>query len=358
MRLKRWFPLLTAAFLLTPVSPLTADPFHNIRTIGSTVPSNGDVNPYGIAIVPFSKDALNAGSILISNFNNQANQQGTGATIVEIDSSGHLKVFATITAASLPGACPGGVGLTTALAILGSGYVIVGSLPTVDGTAATSSAGCLIVLDSKGAPVETLSGDGINGPWDMTSLDLNSGAVLFVSNVLNGTVAAGGGTVTQGSVLRIVLSGSAGSVPQEVSRTTIASAFPERTDPDALVIGPTGLALANNGILFVADTLGNRIAAIQNAVLRTDDAGAGMTVASGGALNGPLGMALGPAGDILTVNSGDGNIVETTQSGVQRAVQTIDVSGQGAGTLFGLAVSSGHNVFFVDDGNNTLNEAH
>src|SRR5262249_52805687 len=157
----------------------------------------------------------------------------------------------------LPGPCPGGVGLTTALVALRSGFVIVGSLPTSDGMAATAKAGCLIILNSLGHPIATLSGNGINGPWDMTALDSGFGAVLFVTNVLNGTVAANGSVVSHGSVLRIVLLTPRGGTPSVVSTATIASAFQERTDPDALVIGPTGLGLGFDGTLFVADTLQN-----------------------------------------------------------------------------------------------------
>lgn len=73
----------------------------------------------------------------------------------------------------------------------------------------------------------------------------------------------------------------------------------------------------------------------------------------------PLGLALVPNGDILTVNGGDGNMVEITTGGQQVAVQAVDVSQQGAGTLFGLAISpDGKGVYFVDDGNNTLNLLH
>ena len=61
-----------------------------------------------------------------------------------------LTQFAQISAASLPGSCPGGVGLTTALSVLPGGWVVVGSTPSTDGTAATAKAGCLIVLDSHG----------------------------------------------------------------------------------------------------------------------------------------------------------------------------------------------------------------
>ncbi len=333
--------------------------FHNIKTTASTVPANGDVNPYGVAVVPVSMGTLVKDDILISNFNNSGNLQGTGTTIVQISPAGNLTVFATIDAAHLPGPCPGGVGLTTALAALRSGFVIVGSLPTSDGTAATAKAGCLIVLNSKGEAVLTLSGNGINGPWDMSSLDLGYAAVLFVSNVLNGTVAANGAVVTHGSILRILLLTPANGKPFEVFRTTIASGFEERTDPMALVIGPTGVALGADGRLFVADTLQNRIAAIPNALFRVDDAGGGVTVSQGGALNGPLGLVIAPNGNIIIVNANDGNMVETTTRGEQVAVKGVDVSMQGAGTLFGLAIApGGEGIYFVDDGNNTLDLLH
>ena len=67
-------------------------------------------------------------------------------------------------------------------------------------------------------------------------------------------------------------------------------------------------------------------------------------------------MAIAPNGDILTVNSGDGNIVETTPGGTQVA-KTIDISpaGPAGGDLFGLAVSlDGSAVYYVNDGDNKL----
>lgn len=336
----------------------------------STVPANGDVNPYGVAVVPRSSGKLVRGHILVSNFNNSQNLQGTGTTIVDVAPSGTLSVFAQIDATKLPGSCPGGVGLTTALSVLRNGWVIVGSLPTSDGTSATAKAGCLLVLNNMGKVVETFSGTRfgvrINGPWDMTALDLGDFAELFVTNVLNGTVAANGSVVTKGTVVRIVLSvpeQEAGDddrgMPRERLRTIIGSGFQERTDPAALVIGPTGLGLAPDGTLYVADTLPNRIAAIPNAVFRFSSAGTGRTVSVGAGLNQPLGVAIAPNGNILSVNAGDGNIVETTPGGSQLTVMTIDTSGAGAGTLFGLAVTPDHKgIYFVDDGDNTLDLLH
>src|SRR5476651_2411080 len=135
----------------------------NITVLGSTVPANGDVNPYGMAEVMHTVGNLRSGHILVSNFNNGANHQGTGTTIVDMAPDGTQSVFAALDAKALPGLCPGGLGLTTALVVLNEGWVIVGSLPTSDGTSATARAGCLIVLDSMGKPVETFFGSLLNG---------------------------------------------------------------------------------------------------------------------------------------------------------------------------------------------------
>ncbi len=354
------------AAVLLLAAPVGAAPFisafHQVRTVSSTVPHDGDVNPYGVAVVPQSVGRLSAGSILVSNFNDKQNLQGTGRTIVQISPQGELSTFADINPPSLRGACPGGVGLTTALVVLRAGWVIVGSLPTVDGTSATMQAGCLIVLDAKGRVATTLSGGAINGPWDMTGLDRGDSALLFVTNVLNGTVAADGSVVDSGTVLRIALSVGRDGV-SEISRTVIGKGFAERTDPAALVVGPTGVGLAADGTLYVADSANNRIVAIEDAISRRHATG-GTVISSGGALNDPLGLALAPNGDIVTANGADGNLVETTPDGRQVAVQAVDTTAAppgapGNGTLFGLAVAPGADgVYFVDDGTNTLDLLH
>jgi hypothetical protein len=334
---------------------------HAITTIASTVPKNGDVNPYGVAVVTRSKDRLHRGDVLVSNFNDKANAQGTGTTIVEVAPNRSVRVFAQIDAAHLPGACPGGIGLTTALAILGNDWVVVGSLPTTAGNPATAKAGCLLVLNSDGQVVETFHGHGINGPWDMTAIGGRFVSALFVTNVLNGTVAAGGKTVRHGTVLRLIVTTPERGLPRLVADTVIGSGFPEQTNASALVIGPTGVGLGRNGTLFVADTLGNRIAAIPNALARAGSAGTGVTVSRNGALRGPLGVAIAPNGDVLAVNSLNGNLVEVKPDGSQVAVKALDRSGSpaGAGALFGLAVAPyGSGVYFVDDATNTLDLLH
>jgi hypothetical protein len=358
--------LVLSVFALSAAQALAAGSFlgrfSTVSTVASTVPANGDVNPYGVAVVRRSTGNLIAGDVLVSNFNNSANLQGTGHTIVEISPGGHRTVFADIDAEKLgTNPCPGGVGLTTALSVLSSGWVIVGSLPTTNGLAATAKAGCLIVLDNMGNVAETIAGSPINGPWDMTALDLGSTARLFVTNVLNGTVAANGKVVHKGTVVRITLAIASGHAPAVVGETIIGSGFPERTDPAALVIGPTGVDLDAQGNLYVADSLANRIARIAHAVARSGSAGAGQTVSRGGKLNDPLGLAIAPNGDVLTVNGNDGFIVETTPAGKQIASTLLDKSGSppGAGALFGLAVAPrGAGIYFVDDATNTLDHFH
>jgi len=333
----------------------------SVSVVASTVPGNGDVNPYGLVRVARSSGALVRGSLLISNFNDSANLQGTGTTIVQISADGSMSQFAQIDANNLPGSCPGGVGLTTALAVLRSGWVIVGSLPTTDGTSATAKAGCLLVSDSNGNVVEIFSGSLINGPWDMTALDGGDTANLFVTNVLNGTVAAGGNVVPGGTVTRLTLTGLRSGTPVLESITVIGSGFSERTDPAALVIGPTGVGLSPKAdTLYVADSLNNRIAAIPDPVLRETSAGVGATVTQGGSLNDPLGLTLLPDGNILTVNGNDGFLVESTPGGNQISKVLLDRSGNppGAGALFGLVFAGGEGLYFVDDATNTLNLFH
>lgn len=356
--------ILTVLCVVT--SAAVAEPAaHTITVISSTIPSIGDVNPYGIFAVPSTAGNLIKGDLLISNFNASSNFQGTGTTLVQISPGGAFSLFAQIDASTLPGPCPGGVGLTTALAVLRSGWVIVGSLPTSDGTAATAQAGCLLVLDSSGNVKETIYGNLINGPWDMAVQDrsnVNGGgsASLFVTNVLNGTVAAGGDVVHEGSVVRVDLTLSPSAPPFVEAETVIGSGFAERTDPAALVIGPTGVGLSKDGFsLYVADSLNNRIAAIPYPLTRTSSAHTGKTITRGGGLNDPLGLTVAPNGDILTVDGVDGFMIQTTPDGLQVSMNLLDSTGSppGNGALFGL-FAVGDNVYYVDDSSNTLNVFH
>jgi predicted lipoprotein with Yx(FWY)xxD motif len=353
-----------AASAASTTSSASSAPFlaslGTVSQVASTVPANGDVNPYGIVFVPTSVGKLKAGQMLVSNFNakESAKQtgQGTGTTIVQVSTAGKVSPFASIDAKTLPGPCPGGVGLTTALNILPGGYVVVGSLPTTNGKTATAKYGCLIVIDSEGKAVETIASKNIQGPWDSTAKSEGSKTTLFVSNALNGGAAKGIHTIDNSTVLRIELESGEHQTPKVLGETVVANGIPWVDSAEALVLGPTGLALASDGTLYVTSTEDNKILAISEATTRTTAAAKGGTVLTeGGHLNEPLGMVLAPNGNIVTSNGGDGNMVETTPAGQQVAVQTADKK-TGAGSLFGLAIApEGKGIYFVDDGENTLN---
>jgi len=343
----------TAALAIAAPSVASASPFidglSSTHLIASAVPATGlgkgDENPYGVAVVPSTVGTLVRGDVLVSNFNNAQNQQGTGSSIVEVSPTGHVRVFSVV---PKPTATPA-VGLTTALVVLRSGYVIVGSLPAPGGNLSAARAGALTILDASGHVVETLAGGDINGPWDMTAVDHGSRATLFVTNVLNGTVAGKGKDVNRGTVIRIGLRIRNGHIPDVTSNHVIANGFAEHTDASALVIGPTGVGLGPHGVLYVADSVGNRIAAIPHALTRSSIlGGGGMSVSVGGSLNDPLGLAIAPNGDVISANGGDGRIVETTTAGVQSATRTLVPDG--GGDLFGIALTmSQHGLFFVND---------
>jgi len=141
------------------------------------------------------------------------------------------------------------------------------------------------------------------------------------------------------------------------SITVIGSGYSERTDPAALVIGPTGLGLSPNAeTLYVADSLNNRIAAISSPVTRVTSAGIGTKVTRGGLLNDPLGLTVAPDGTILVVNGNNGFLITITPDGNQVSEALLDNNGKppGAGALFGLVIE-GDGLYYVDDATNTLN---
>jgi hypothetical protein len=338
------------------------DGFKTVSQVASTVPSNGDVNPYGVALVAQSTGRLVAGDTLVSNFNSKANVQGTGKTIVEISPAGSARLFAQISKLPAGQTCPGGIGLTTALGILPGGWVVVGSLPTVAGGAlpAPSAGGCLIVLNSRGTPVETFTSSSISGPWDMALTSTAKTAALFVSNALTGTTKTVKGVPVAGmcTVVRLSLTLHGTAAPTLTSSTVIGKDYPWVSNKAALVLSPTGLALGGNGTLYVTDTQTDSVSAIPNALTRTGSTTASsMVVSAHGSLDAPLGMTLAPNGDLLVVNGNNGNAIEITPAGKQ--IATVSLVKNGAGDLFGLiAEPAGKGILFVNDGKNALDRFH
>jgi hypothetical protein len=333
---------------------------HHLLT--STVPANGDQNPYALVVAPATVGTVQKDDVLIGNFNNNGNLQGTGSTIMDYrPSTGKTATFAAIPR-NLAG-CPGGVGLSTAMTMLKSGWVIVGSAPSTDGTTKTLGQGCLIVLDSSGKVAGTITSPNINDPWgNMAVIDNGDTATLFISNAGFGIGAPGQPVQNKATVLRLNLSVASGK-PTVTNETVIGSGFGAQADSSVFLIGPTGLALGKNGTLYVSDAIGNRVVGIQNAATRTDSAGTGQEISKAGLLNRPLAMDFAPNGNLLVVNGLNGQVVEIdTETGKQTGAMWIDAdeaqTPPGSGDLFGIVMQpDGKGFYYVEDDVNTLVEA-
>jgi len=314
----------------------------------STIPSNGDVNPYGVVIVPktiMPGLGLQSGDILVSNFNNNQNLQGLGTTIIRVTASGSVSTLYTSQKA----------GLTAALGVLSNGWVIVGNLPTADGTSATAGAGAVSVLDSFGNFLGTIgSSASVDGPWGMAMDDLGSNgtgtAHVFVSNVLNG------------SVVRFDLSYSPLNLGASV--TVLATGLNHRPDPAALELGPSGLAYDPiHNVLLVNSSADNAVYEIPNAATATTTQTATLLFSDATHLHGPLDIGILPNGHLLVANSDGSNadpnqpseLTEFTATGTFVGQMPIDPNNGGA---FGLAIKNiGWGTFqlaAVDDNSNTL----
>jgi hypothetical protein len=304
----------------------------------STVPANGDLNPYGVAFVHsgFPTDGkLNAGDVLVSNFNNSSNLQGTGTTIVRVTPENQTSVF--FQGPITHNGVTENLGLTTALGVLRAGFVVVGSVPSTDGTANTLGQSRLLVLDKNGNLVDDIPDNG--GPWDLAINDMGSTAQIFVSNVLTGTVDRFNVNLTNGFSI--------------TSKTQIASGYKFGPDPNAFELGPTGLAFdAATGALYVASTADNAIFSIAHAGTTTDH-GTGSIVFQDKHLHGPLGLTFAPDGNLISaqgdaINAQKGKsseLVEFTRTG--EFVGQFSISQRNPGGAFGVASSTGSSPEFA-----------
>src|SRR5260370_20047078 len=286
-----------AGLSLLPITVPAADERAVIRQtiVTSMVRENGDVNPYGVAIVPAgfpSGGTIAPGDVLVSNFNNSDNLQGTGTTIIKFTPNG-LVSPAGQASEFFKGSVPG---LTTALGVLKRGFVLVGSVSTTDGKFATIKAGPLLFLDRNGNVISpspfTLK---LDCPWDLTIDDEFDHARVFVSNVLNWTVTR----------LDLAITPSMVTVK---AATVIASGYTSQENDAALILGPTGLAYdPEDDVLFVASTADNTIFAVPQAGSRSGSSGRGATVFQDDHLRGPLALVFAPNGNLLTANRDAGH---------------------------------------------------
>jgi hypothetical protein len=351
-RLLIGFVVLGLLSIATIRSAVAKSPF--IPAQGSTSPANGDLNPYGLALVPhgFPKGTLQPGQLLVSNFNNSqagGNIQGEGTTIVTMDpqTAQQVGVF-------FQGTSP--IGFTNALGIVKQGFVFAGSVFTTSAGSPGENGG-LLVIDHDGNLVKTIM-TGTNGPWGLAIHPEGDGrggsALLFISNVLDGTVT------------RIRVSFNGGEVNTVGSPTTIASGYAFGPDAAGLVVGPAGLVYdARRDVLYVASEDDNEIFAVADASRATSSAGTGALVfADATHLHGPLGLMMAPNGHFVTANadpaahvdpSQPSELVEFTSSGQFVRQFSIDPNTGSAFAILNTRSGDANSFAYVDDFASILN---
>jgi len=319
----------------------------------STVPSNGDTTPYGLAFVPegFPEGAaISKGALLVSNFNSSSTA-GQGTTIITVDpKTGQTGQFFPH-----PGAPTPPIGFTNALTIARVGLVFAGSLPTSGGRA---EPGPLDVFDGNGNLLKQLgSTELVRGPWGMALNDRGVTAQLFVSNIFDtsGTLPASG-SITR---LDVLMSSSGITV---LDKITIADSYTSAADMAGTVVGPAGLAYDSfNDILYVAAEGDNAIYAVKGAGHFTSEHhGKGQVIYDDQTvLHGPLGLIFAPNGDLITANADPAHfspsatdpseIIEITRSGTFVRKFSIDPN---SGSAFAVLINNkGHvpQFVYVDD---------
>ena len=331
----------------------------------ATAPSNGDQNPYGVTFVPFQVPVggtsglntnFNPGDILISNFNNAQNSQGTGnlqgngTTITRIQSTGLTSTFFQTPAALTQMNGHPGVGLTNALVCLQNGMVIVGSLPTTDGTFATVSAGSLLFIRRDGMlssnityqPTANggvirqtglgfvnnaffLNADVIDGPWSMAVNDLGNSAQVFISNVLTGTIVR----------FHVTFDSDGDGLVFDQAPVYLATNLNHQNDANGFLLGPSGLTYdplpssPTQDTLFFASSKDNAVYQLQGAGWNAGPMLPQVLVPTDLAhLRGPLGVALAPNGNIYVANSDGNNADQNVPSKNPSEIVIYDMTGK------------------------------
>jgi hypothetical protein len=327
-------PLVAAHIPLLPV-------MHTQKTIGPTVdPTNGDLNPYGLAVAPGANGNIAAGDLVICNFNDgPTNTQGNGTTVVGLH--------------PVPGSTPYRVAQTASL----QGCDALSMAP--DGTLLTANmvANDVDVVSNGSATPVPATGFPQNNPWGMIYASNASGTDTFYAT-----------NEADGSIHRIMSSSNT------VTSTTIATGFPTSNSVPGTVLAPSGLTYdPASDTLYIVDGQSNDITAFSgvaafgaNAIARSGSTFSGPSaasariIASGPPLNGPISAALMPNGNLIVGNTLDatGTNLLVEVNPLQGSVATKNVDSGAGGAIFGIAVSgTGRDntiVYFNDDNSATV----
>lgn len=315
----------------------------HIKVVGSTVdPATGDLNPYGLDVAKITSGKISAGDLVVCNFNNSSNIQGTGNSIIALHPALLSKPRSIVHAASLLGC--------NALAMAPSGPIWAAAFASNDNP----------IFSSAGQLLSHLTG----GPWNhpfgeafVPPVNSISVPAFYVSN-------AG-----DGSLVRVYV------YPGPNFRfATIATGFPINGGPPGGILGPSGLNYQPNGDrLYVVDGQNNALYAIDNVSkvpaggIKVNGltfsgmfAGSAHVIFHGAPLNGPISSALLFNGNIVLGNTLDPNgknlMVEISPTGQMLFVKNVDAGA--AGSLFGM-VATGTSMattklYFNDDNANEL----
>ena len=309
-----------------------------ITTIGSTVdPTNGDQNPYGLAVAPATGGLLTAGDLVICNFNDAANVQGNGTTIEILHPA--------------PGSTPTRMVQDPNL----KGCAAIALANNDAPWAAAFSSNLAPFYSSSGVLEKTLAGGPWSGPWGETFATAfgETGTPSFVTaNAMSGTI------------VRVDIAGTA--------FTTIVTGFTINAGAmPGNILGASGLTYdVTTDTLLVVDSNQNRVVAFAgysslgaNAIVVEPDgsfsgpsAASASVVFSGAPLNAPISAAQLFNGDLVVGNTGDNLLVELSLAGKVMATQNLDTGAVGA--IFGIVATgtdaSNAKIYFNDDNDNTV----
>lgn len=326
------------------------------RFVASTIdPATGDLNPYGVAVVPVTKGTLVQGDVLVGDFGSYSNPGGAGQSIVEIDPA-----TGAVTDWSHSPTLDG----VDSLSFNPKGFLWTGDLgPVGPGGTDDGSNANIAILGTGGQVAATFdqatTGHGFfAGTWGQEYGQNAAGKVSFYWP--DAGTGADAGTVWR---LDPNPTGTPNGQPTNATYTllaTIPAGGPTAAVPT--VRGGQGQAYdAATDTLYVADDADSTVYAIPNASTVTGPQ-TPRVVLRGGPLNAPQGIVLDPAtGDLLVANGADNNLVDLAPSGRVLGVRNL-APDEPPGALFGLAIDpagTGRHattVFYDNDNENSLHE--
>ncbi|HEX8827878.1 MAG TPA: hypothetical protein VF778_07180 [Xanthobacteraceae bacterium] len=309
--------------------------------IGSTIdPKFGQLNPYGLTVAPITSGDFKKGDLVVCNFNDKKNVQGTGFTIVAL----HPK----------PGSKP---------LLVSSNKTLVGcdalALSSGDDIWASAfSANDNPIISSSGTLEGNIKGKPFDHPFGQIFAQPTSGSPAFYET-----------NAADGTVVRINLGTT-------FTFDVIAKGFAVNHGVPGSILAPSGLAYNPKGdILYVVDGTNDTVVAFSDV---TKIPNGGVIVEPGGKtfkgpfashahllwagapLDGPISSALLFNGNLVVGNTlnptGHNIMVELSPAG--KVLDTHNVDKGAAGAIFGMVATgtsaADTKLYFNDDNNNDL----